>query len=316
MNKKENIIPKTIREEKISAQARLSLLKLRRSLKKGARKSPNITFEEWINSQSKDVRDELRVWGRISTWLDPEAGGSLEFHASRVLHTLWNRGMLDSELGWADIVGRILSGLDRLGVELRSQAKISEVTLNQNQEVTGVKIEGGRVIKADFVILALPEKQAIKILETSNMKPPPGERTPLYSTLLDLVLDGRFLRDGMMYDQQNDVYFLTHFDDDSENFSTIVSAMALGDQSNRLDRIEKSLDEIASGWREQISLRRQTNNIRVSSALPNCARPSVDHFSQNRLLLAGDWIDSEFWLSDGAVDTGQRAGAMIQGRPA
>jgi len=305
-----------IRGAKVSAQSKLTLLKLRRSLKKGARKSPDATFESWINSQPSDVRDELRVWGRMSTWLGPEKGGSMEFHASRALHALWNRGMLDSDLGWADIVGRILAGLDRLGVELRSQAKISKITLNKSREVTGVIIEGGRIIKADFVILALPEKQATKILEESKIKSPPGERTPLDSTLLDLVLEGRFLRDGMMYDQQNDVFFLTRFDDDSQKFSTIVSAMALGDQNTRLDRIEKSLDETASGWREQVTLRRQTNNITLSSALPNCSRPSVDHFSQNHLLLAGDWIDSEFWLSDGAVDTGLRAGAMIQGRSA
>ena len=87
-----------------------------------------------------------------------------------------------------------------------------------------------------------------------------------------------------------------------------------GDGAARIARIEAVLDQTASGWRQQIELRRQTNSISIAGALPSQNRPQVDHFAERVILLVGDWLESEHWLADAAVDTGLRAGAMIQER--
>jgi len=88
---------------------------------------------------------------------------------------------------------------------------------------------------------------------------------------------------------------------------------AFGPRARVNDR-EAVLDQTASGWRQQIELRRQTNSISIAGALPSQNRPQVDHFAERGILLAGDWLESEHWLADAAVDTGLRAGAMIQER--
>jgi hypothetical protein len=127
----------------------------------------------------------------------------------------------------------------------------------------------------------------------------------------------------MMYDQNNDVILLNHYRDDANSFRSVISAMATDEVAGdgaaiagaaRIARIETTLDQTASGWRQQIELRRQTNSISIAGALPSQNRPQVNHFAERGILLAGDWLESEHWLADAAVDTGLRAGAMIQGR--
>lgn len=307
-----------IRGKKLPANTKLALLRLRRTLRKAAKTNPEQTYADWISQQPLELQDELSVWAKVSTWLPPEFGSSLSFHSERALHALWKRGLIESSIGWADIVGRLLSALDRLGVELCSQAKISTINLNSKGRVKSVQLDGGRRVKADAVILALPRKATVKIIQESGLDPLEYITTSVNATLLDLVIEGRFVRDGLLYDQTHDVILLNHYEDDSNTFKSVVSAMAIGNQDyqDRLNRIEATLDETASGWRNQVTLRRQTNNISIAGALPSESRPSVEHYGENQIFLAGDWIESEYWLADGAVDTGLRAGAMLQGRSA
>jgi protoporphyrinogen oxidase len=315
---------KAIRQSEMPAAQKLELLRLRRTLKKAAIAEPERRFDDWIADQSDELQDELAVWAKMSTWLSPDCGCTMEFHANRALHGLWKRGFLRAEHGWSDMVGRLLSALDKLGVEVRSGAKISALKCDANGKVKKVQVEGGRRIPVDIVILALPRKAAVKILQASEIDSPEDENTPLEASLLDLVLKGRFLCEGMMYDQINDVVMLNHYRDDANTFRSVISAMATDEVSDdgaagagaaRIARIEATLDQTASGWRQQIELRRQTNSIFIAGALPSQNRPQVDHFAERGILLAGDWLESEHWLADAAVDTGLRAGAMIQGRP-
>jgi phytoene dehydrogenase-like protein len=315
---------KAIRQTEMPAAQKLELLRLRRTLKKAAIAEPERRFDDWIADQSDELQDELAVWAKMSTWLSPACGCTMEFHANRALHGLWKRGFLRAEHGWSDMVGRLLSALDKLGVEVRSGAKISALKCDANGKVKKVQVEGGRRIPVDIVILALPRKAAVKILQASEIDSPEDENTPLEASLLDLVLKGRFLCEGMMYDQINDVVMLNHYRDDANSFRSVISAMATDevagdgaaiDGAARIARIEATLDQTASGWRQQIELRRQTNSIFIAGALPSQNRPQVDHFAERGILLAGDWLESEHWLADAAVDTGLRAGAMIQGRP-
>ena len=314
---------KAIRQSEMPAAQKLELLRLRRTLKKAAIAEPGRRFDGWIAEQSEELQDELAVWAKMSTWLSPACGCTMEFHANRALHGLWKRGFLKADHGWADMVGRLLSALDKLGVEVRSGAKISALNCDANGKVKKVQVEGGRRIPVEIVILALPRKAAAKILHASEIDSLGDENTPLEASLLDLVLKGRFLCEGMMYDQNNDVILLNHYRDDANSFRSVISAMATDEVSDdgaavagaaRIARIETTLDQTASGWRQQIELRRQTNSISIAGALPNQNRPQVDHFAERGILLAGDWLESEHWLADAAVDTGLRAGAMIQGR--
>ena len=309
---------KAIRQSEMPAAQKLELLRLRRTLKKAAIAEPGRRFDDWIAEQSEELQDELAVWAKMSTWLSPACGCTTKFHANRALHGLWKRGFLRVDHGWADIVGRLLSALDKLGVEVRSGAKISALKCDANGKVKKVQVEGGRRIPVEIVILALPRKAAVKILQASAIDSPGDENTPLEASLLDLVLKGRFLCEGMMYDQNNDVILLNHYRDDANSFRSVISAMATdevaGDGAARIARIEATLDQTASGWRQQIELRRQTNSISITGALPSQNRPQVNHFAERGILLAGDWLESEHWLADAVVDTGLRAGAMIQER--
>lgn len=311
------ISSKAIQNSKLPAQQKLELLKLRRVMKKAAKKTPQQSFAEWVDDQYPHLNEELSAWAELSTWLSPSDGSDLHFHSQQSQHSLWKRGSFRLEFGWAEIVGRILSALDRLGVEMHSTAKVTELICNDNGRVKKVRLENGKRIAADHVILALPRKNCEKILATMEFDQPLATTTKLEATLLELLLDGRFLCDGLMFDHGNGVTLLNQYRDDAENFHSIVSAFAKGKESpsQRLERIESTLDQTASGWRDAIKMRRKTNSITIASAIPSDKRPEVDQLSKHGILLAGDWLNSPYWLADAATDTGIRAGAMLQERP-
>jgi hypothetical protein len=107
---------------------------------------------------------------------------------------------------------------------------------------------------------------------------------------------------------------------DYENNAAIIDYMAIqpklgttgshisgiitgGTETGRIERLESILDTHLAGWKNHLIADLKQKKIVVGYS--NCVEHDI--FSNQRILLAGPWVKSEYLLADAAADTGKRA---------
>ncbi len=85
--------------------------------------------------------------------------------------------------------------------------------------------------------------------------------------------------------------------------SHISAIITGGTENSKIERLESILDTHLSGWKNHLIADLKQKKIVVGYS--NCV--DYDIFSNQRILLAGPWVKSEYLLSDAAADTGKRA---------
>jgi hypothetical protein len=90
--------------------------------------------------------------------------------------------------------------------------------------------------------------------------------------------------------------------------------------------LERVLDLAQPGWRDELVERRSLPDMNVASALPAAehgglsGRPAADATGMAGVFVAGDWVGSEGWLSDGSLASAKRAAELaieyLAARPA
>lgn len=304
-----------IKSRGLPLESRLDLMRLRRVMKKAAKNHPKMPYEDWVITLPEFIQLELSLWAMLSSWSKIENCGVLQYHSECALSSLWNRGLFEVEHGWADLVGRLLALLDRQGVDIHSNAKVERLNI-VDEKVLGVVLEGGIKYESHNVILALPAESAKKIIEKSNLQTHAFEGlNQQIATVLDLWLTGTFLPSGLAVDLNKQIISLTkHREKDSQ-----ISVMFLhppGRVSDEMigvaeEKIDSFLNECALGWTDYIIKIRLSKRITISSSILSDSRPNINHYSDLGLLLAGDYLQSDYYLADCSADTGLRAGSML-----
>jgi len=210
--------------------------------------------------------------------------------------------------GWGGLVGRLASALDEVGVLIEGQCEVSSI------ESGRLNFADGRTLEVDAVILATGWKQAKRLLtQIPQVEIPSLER--VVASTLDVHLSSRPMRDKhAIIDEAGQQFILVYSEIHRRMLSegTLFSAVALnrkGETSDqRMERLQSFLDHHAHGWKEHIVHDRLQASIHVQTKGKKFA---FDELKSHNILLAGEWVESNYALSDAAVETGQQAGRFI-----
>ncbi|HJM55289.1 MAG TPA: FAD-binding oxidoreductase [Poseidonia sp.] len=210
--------------------------------------------------------------------------------------------------GWSGVVGRLASALDEVGVLIEAGCDVVAV------EKGRVRLADARELETDIIIIACGWKKARKLLSPLWQDDEPNLQPVLASTV-DVALTSRPLsqRHGIIDGEQGVVILdYGNIQPRLKLGGSLLSSVAFertGESHEaRLERLNNALDDHAPGWRKHIIHERQQRTITVQTV---GQKPRYDALCEQGILLAGEWVASDYALSDGAAQTGKAAGQGV-----
>ena len=211
--------------------------------------------------------------------------------------------------GWAGVVGRMAAALDEVGVLIEANCQVNTVKGGK------VSLEDGRTFDSDVVVLACGSSQAKRLLQTVDQAALEGVH-PVRASTLDVTLSSRPLGDlhGVIEPEEG-AYVL-----DVANiqpklglegaFLSAVMVEREGEtKDERLQRLEQMVDRHAKGWGKHVLHERRQRDIVVQTT---GEKPAYDAYADHGILLAGEWVNSDYTLADAAAATGRLCGQTIR----
>jgi len=222
-----------------------------------------------------------------------------------------------SNEGWIGLVGRLGAALDEIGVLIETNCEIANINKNK------VCLTDGREVECDAVILACGVNMARQLLESVDEDLTRQEFANLSK------ITASFIEAGISSKPMSGKHAIVNPDSKMAVFDNIaiqprlgaggshISAIAVGglngaskayqSAKQRSAKLADFLDKHISGWQDNI-----VTDLRQSSIIVSY-QGSVDGsiFAKNNILLAGQWVSSDYVLSDAAADTGKRAAKAV-----
>ena len=222
-----------------------------------------------------------------------------------------------SNEGWIGLVGRLGAALDEIGVLIETNCEVANINKNK------VCLTDGREVECDAVILACGVNMAKQLLETVDEDLAKQEFAAISK------ITASFIEAGITSKPMSGKHAIVDSNKKMAVFDNIaiqprlgasgshISAIAVGGL-NGADKVYQSakqrsakladfLDNYISGWQDNI-----VTDLRQSSIIVSY-QGSVDGsiFAKNNILLAGQWVSSDYVLSDAAADTGKSAAKAV-----
>lgn len=222
-----------------------------------------------------------------------------------------------SNEGWIGLVGRLGAALDEIGVLIETNCEIANINKNK------VCLTDGREVECDAVILACGVNMARQLLESVDEDLTRQEFANLNK------ITASFIEAGISSKPMSGKHAIVNPDSKMAVFDNIaiqprlgaggshISAIAVGglngaskayqSAKQRSAKLADFLDKHISGWQDNI-----VTDLRQSSIIVSY-QGSVDGsiFAKNNILLAGQWVSSDYVLSDAAADTGKSAAKAV-----
>ena len=286
----------------------------------------SVTVDEWLSSISDErARLVLGMLIRIAAYTDApnilSAGAALYS-----VQTVIKKGVRYLHHGWQTIVDGLESRARALGVEVIASAPVVAV-LHDGTRVEGVRLDGGGVIRAADVVLAV-DPAAVRRLVADAPGAARWRLTPSRAACLDVALE-RYPNPAVIatFGVDRPWYFSVH----SASADLAPSGGALVHAAKYLNpevdtdprddeqELEGLMDTLQPGWRAHVKVRRFLPRMTVTHAIPTArgggfrSRPGVEATGIGGLYLAGDWVGGEGTLANAAVASAARAAARIVG---
>lgn len=211
--------------------------------------------------------------------------------------------------GGQGIIGRLMLALDEVGVYLEKGRTVNKINGKS------VVLNDGKDTIADYVILACGVKEANRILKNSGLSPLPQIKQYSASTI-EVALDSYpFSGKHAEIDVQHKsaIFDLRRIAPGLSGLGSHLSAIRIlesgEDAENNLQSLETMLDKRCAGWNDHIIAIRKTKNVTIGVDIEDRVQP--DLYSEYNIFLAGDWVESDYILSDGAVESGRSSARLI-----
>ncbi|ALC91567.1 dehydrogenase [Bacillus sp. FJAT-18017] len=283
-----------------------------------------ISIRDWIETQLNDpmLRNVFYALLRTSTYvLAPElhAAGPALKQVQRAL-----KGVLYLDKGWGTLVEELRQLAVQQGVELVTGCKVAAVE-HQVQKVHSILCEDGTRIEASNVILTTPPSISHKLvphadqtaLDTWNK-----QAIPVTVACLDVGLRQLPIHEHQFIYGLDQPIFLTHqtregkprpailSDDGTKLISLFKYQGPLTDAVKDEGELERVLDVVQPGWRNELVIRQFLPKMTVVHDFPHMKRmedpgPAVPEIEG--LYIAGDWASHGELLVDASVASAKRA---------
>ena len=224
-----------------------------------------------------------------------------------------------SNEGWIGLIGRLSAALDEIGVLIETNSEVAQIIGNT------VQLSDGRNVECDAIILASGFQSTKKLLEKvdENLSQRQfGEATRITSSVIEAALESRPLNGKhCIIDADKRMVALDYIAIQPKLGSTgsHISAIAIDGLSkedrryktpeDRQMKLEQFLDSHLAGWQSHIIGELKQKTITTHVICPNADYLS---FSKYNIILAGDWLPSDYSLSDRSTVSGQQAVSAIR----
>lgn len=286
----------------------------------------HVPLEAWLRDRVHDERARAIVETviRVASYADaPELLSAKAGIDALQLAFIHNVSYLNR--GWQQIVDGLHARARSLGVRIFTSTAVGGVL--HDPQVHGVRLEDGGFISAPNVVVAADPATVRRLVPyapapvVARWSPTPSKVAVLDVALATLPRPANILAFGI----DRPLYFSVHS-------ATAKLAPAGGavihaaKYLNPLDthdprkderHLERLMDTMQPGWREQIVSRRFLPAMTVTHAIPTAAigglagRPEVEVKEIPGLYLAGDWVGSEGTLANAAVASAALAARLI-----
>lgn len=290
----------------------------------------HLTLQEWVEQHFRGVNAKryflaLCRLGSYSNAPERVSAGAVlrQFQVS-------SGGVQYLHGGWQTMVDSIAQRARQLGVTIRTGQKVTALT--GKHPALHVQLADGTSITSRYVLAALNPKvthQLVGSSPDSSLAALCRGLTPVYGASLDVALRrlpdpkthfALHLEEPLYYSNHSNSARLTrdHNHVVLHAFKYLPSKEASDPQRDRQE-LERFLDQLQPGWRNQLITSRYLPCIAVTYGMP-----TVERVTQTRgaevpetvvadipgLYLAGDWVANEALLADAAIvsgkDTAQR----------
>jgi phytoene dehydrogenase-like protein len=291
----------------------------------------HVPLEAWLRDRIHDERARAYVETviRVASYADaPELLSAKAGIDALQLVFSHNVSYLDS--GWQQIVDALHVRAHSLGVRIMTSMPIKEV--GHDTQVSGVRLEDGGFISAPHVIVAADPPTVRRLLpNTPTSVAAQWSPTPAKAAVLDVALAGLPRPANILaFGIDRPLYYSVHSATAKlapEGGAVIHAAKYLNpldthDPRKDERQLERLLDMMQPGWREQIVTRRFLPAMTVTNAIPTAAmgglagRAGVEVKEIPGLYIVGDWVGSEGTLANAAVASAALAAKLMTESPA
>ena len=291
-------------------------------------KFAGLSIGQWLESEVRDPGVRALVTGllRVATYAN-----NLDLDASIALSQMQmaQSGVLYLDHGWQTIVDGLRAAAEAAGVRIETNAPVEAV--EHDGTARGVRLKDGRTIAAGAVVLAVTPDIAATLVDAPALRDFAREAVPVRAACLDIGLRKLPMPErGLAFGLDTPLYYSVHsriakLAPEGGAAIHVAKYLAPGDTDAKAheQQLEACMDLVQPGWRDELVQRRYLPNMTVvpftaTAALGGLnARPKVDGTGIENLYLAGDWIGSAGWLSDGSAASAKlAAGLVLQKAPA
>ncbi|MET3698392.1 phytoene dehydrogenase-like protein [Bacillus oleivorans] len=278
-----------------------------------------LSLREWVEGNLHDpmVRNLFYALLRTASYVvapDLQAAGP-------VLNQLKNslKGVMYLDRGWGTLVDELWEKASDHGVHFLTRNKVVSIE-HQNGNVQYVKCKDGTKIEARNIVLATPPAIAYELVphaEATLLHTWKAQAIEITAACLDVALR-RLLKPKQQFVYGIDqTVFLTNqsraaclSDDGNQVISVIKYQGKETDADKDLLELQKTLDLVQPGWRNELVTQQYLPKITVCHDFMHTKRqvnPGPDVPEIKGLYVAGDWVTHGELLVDAATASAKRA---------